>query len=149
MTVNWSQRTETDFYWKFWESIFSSKFAPIIRNRFLVQNFKIQFFVSLRQKSTLNVIFRRKNSMIFCRSKNPRFFWKKIVTRKKLMIFLVKKLTILLKKAKIRLRNKTPQKKFRLRRHLSAQFLKKFQCGEAALGASRLAPQKIIFCCRE
>ena len=112
----------------------------MIRNWFYEQNSKINFFDSKRQKSTLNVFFRQKNSMIFCRSKNQRFFWKKIVTRKKLIIFLVKKLMNFLKKVKIRLRIKNPKKNFRLRRAIYRRnFKKSLSVGgrRSALRASR------------
>ena len=64
--------------------------------------------------------------------------------------FFGQKMVIFLKKVKIRLRTQNLKKKFRLRRHFkdTRGFLRVLVWG-AALGASRLAPQKSVFCCRE
>jgi hypothetical protein len=76
---------------------------PQSSDRFLVENFKIHFFESKRQKSTLNAIFGKKTSRFFVGQKIDYFSEKKIVTRKKWMIFL--------RKVKIRLRTQNPPKK--------------------------------------
>ena len=100
---------------------YGCKYAPTTRNYFLLKNLKAHFFYqktpewseTSTQKDKnhpYTLFFVKKIRWFFVEKKNLKFFWKKIVTGKKLMIFLVKKLMIFLKKVKIRLRIKTPKK---------------------------------------
>ena len=103
---------------------YGCKYAPTTRNCFLLKNLKAHFFYQKRpndqklwrKKTKINpkrFFSSKKFDDFLSIKKNLKFFWKKIVTGKKLIIFLVKKLMIFfLKKVKIRLRIKTPKKNF-------------------------------------